>query len=34
MEITLDKHSVNQASIKIKLSEADYQPKVEAKLKD
>jgi trigger factor len=34
LEITLDKHSVNQASIKIKLSEADYQPKVEAKLKD
>lgn len=34
MEITLDKHSSNQASIKIKLSEADYQPKVEAKLKD
>jgi trigger factor len=34
LEITLDKHSVNQASIKIKLSEADYQAKVEAKLKD
>jgi trigger factor len=34
LEITLDKHSVNQASIKIKLSEADYQTKVEAKLKD
>ncbi len=34
MEITLDKHSANQGSIKIKLSEADYQPKVEAKLKD
>ncbi len=34
MEITLDKHSANQASIKIKLSEADYQPKVAAKLKD
>jgi len=34
LEITLDKHSSNQASIKIKLSEADYQPKVEAKLKD
>lgn len=34
MEITLDKYSVNQASIKIKLSEADYQAKVEAKLKD
>lgn len=34
MEITLDKHSANQASIKINLIEADYQPKVEAKLKD
>ncbi|WP_339757739.1 trigger factor [Algoriphagus aquimarinus] len=34
MEITQDKHSANQASIKIKLNEADYQPKVEAKLKD
>lgn len=34
MEITLDKQSANQASIKIKLLEADYQPKVEAKLKD
>ena len=34
MEITLDKHSANQASIKIKLNEADYQPKVDAKLKD
>ncbi len=34
MEITLDKHSTNQASIKIKLNEADYQPKVDAKLKD
>lgn len=34
MEITLDKHSGNQASIKITLIEADYQPKVEAKLKD
>ncbi|PZV85584.1 trigger factor [Algoriphagus aquaeductus] len=34
MEITLDKHSANQASIKIKLIEADYQPKVDAKLKD
>lgn len=34
MEITLDKHSSNQASIKIKLIEADYQPKVDAKLKD
>ena len=34
MEITLDKHSANQASIKISLNEADYQPKVDAKLKD
>ncbi|HLW19866.1 MAG TPA: trigger factor [Cyclobacteriaceae bacterium] len=34
MEITLDKHSSNQASIKIKLAEADYQPKVDAKVKD
>ncbi|EKB48017.1 trigger factor [Cecembia lonarensis] len=34
MEITLDKHSANQASVKIKLNEADYQPKVDAKLKD
>lgn len=34
MEITLDKHSANQALIKITLNEADYQPKVDAKLKD
>lgn len=34
MEITLDKHSANQASIKITLIEADYQPKVDSKLKD
>ena len=34
MEITLDKHSSNQASIKIKLEEADYQQKVDAKVKD
>ncbi|TVP49887.1 MAG: trigger factor [Mongoliibacter sp.] len=34
MEISLDKQSANQASVKIKLNEADYQPKVEAKLKD
>ncbi|WP_194777590.1 trigger factor [Pararhodonellum marinum] len=34
MEILLDKHAANQASIKIKLNEADYQPKVDAKLKD
>ncbi|MGY6559682.1 MAG: trigger factor [Nitritalea sp.] len=34
MEITLDKHTENQASVKITLNEADYQPKVDAKLKD
>ncbi|MGY6523777.1 MAG: trigger factor [Mongoliitalea sp.] len=34
MEITLDKQSANQASVKIKLNEADYQPKVDAKLKE
>ncbi|WP_186758370.1 trigger factor [Echinicola salinicaeni] len=34
MEIKLDKQSTNQASIKISLNEADYQPKVDAKLKD
>ncbi|WP_200980191.1 trigger factor [Echinicola sp. 20G] len=34
MEIKLDKHATNQASIKISLNEADYQPKVDAKLKD
>jgi trigger factor len=34
LEITLDKHSSNQASVKIKLQEADYQPKVDAKIKD
>ncbi|WP_143961814.1 trigger factor [Litoribacter populi] len=34
MEIKLDKHSANEASIKITLIEADYQPKVDAKLKD
>ena len=34
MEITIDKHSSNQATIKIQLVEADYQPKVDAKLKD
>lgn len=34
MEITLDKQSANQALIKIKLNEADYQPKVDAKVKD
>src|SRR5690606_36284963 len=34
LEITLDKHSSNQASLKIKLGEEDYQPKVDAKIKD
>jgi trigger factor len=34
LEISLDKHAANQASVKIKLNEADYQPKVDAKLKD
>ncbi|AFL84516.1 trigger factor [Belliella baltica DSM 15883] len=34
MEITLDKHSANQASVKIKLNETDYQPKVDAKVKE
>ena len=34
MEILLDKHSANQASVKTKLNEADYQPKVDAKLKE
>ena len=34
MEITVDKHTANQASIKIKLIGADYQPKVDAKVKD
>ncbi|SEJ76064.1 trigger factor [Cyclobacterium xiamenense] len=34
MEITLDKHAANEASVKIKLEEADYQPKVDAKIKD
>ncbi|MHA7129912.1 trigger factor [Algoriphagus namhaensis] len=34
MEITLDKHSANQALVKINLKPADYQPKVDAKLKD
>ncbi|AWW29760.1 trigger factor [Echinicola strongylocentroti] len=34
MEIKLDKQSANQASIKINLNEADYQPKVDAKIKD
>ena len=34
MEITLDKHTANEASIKIKLTEADYRPKVDSKIKD
>ena len=34
MEIILDKHSANEASIKITLNEADYQPKVDSKLKE
>lgn len=34
MEITLDKHAANQGTIKITLTEADYQTKVDAKLKD
>lgn len=34
MEITLDKHASNEASVKIKLEEADYQQKVDAKIKD
>ncbi|MEX2513149.1 MAG: trigger factor [Cyclobacteriaceae bacterium] len=34
MEITLDKHAGNEATVKIKLDEADYQQKVDAKIKD
>lgn len=34
MDITLDKQTNTDASIKIKLAEADYQPKVESKLKE
>ncbi|MBA4144461.1 MAG: trigger factor [Cytophaga sp.] len=34
MNITLDKQSATDGLIKIKLSETDYQPKVESKLKD
>ncbi|WP_226391080.1 trigger factor [Penaeicola halotolerans] len=34
MEITLDKKSNNEGLVKIKLTEADYQPRVEAKIKD
>ena len=34
MEITLNKKSSTEATIKITLKEADYQPKVEEKVKD
>ena len=34
MDISLDKKSATEASIKIKLNEADYQPKVEEKIKE
>ena len=34
MDITLDKSSATEASIKIKLNEADYQPKIEEKVKE
>ena len=34
MDITLDKSSATEASIKIMLNEADYQPKVEEKVKE
>lgn len=34
MDITLDKKETNEASIKIKIGEADYQPKVDEKLKE
>ena len=34
MDITLDKKDSNVASIKIKLNEADYQSKVDEKIKD
>jgi trigger factor len=34
LDITLDKQSATDGLIKIKLSESDYQPKVEVKLKD
>jgi trigger factor len=34
LNITLDKQSTTDGLIKIKLSESDYQPKVEGKLKD
>ncbi|SHN34417.1 trigger factor [Cyclobacterium lianum] len=34
MEITLDKHAANEALVKIKIDEADYKEKVDAKIKD
>jgi len=34
LDITLDKTENNEASIKIKIDEADYQPKVDEKLKE
>lgn len=34
MDITLDRTDSNEASIKIKINEADYQPKLEEKLKE
>src|SRR5690606_977163 len=34
LDITLEKKNSTEASIKITLSEADYQPKVQEKLKD
>jgi trigger factor len=34
LDITLDKNSLNEASIKVKLNEADYQSKVAEKIKD
>lgn len=34
MDITLDKKGSTEASIKIKLNEADYQPKIEEKVKE
>ena len=34
MDITLDKKNLNEASIKVKLNEADYQSKVDEKIKD
>jgi trigger factor len=34
LDITLDKKSSTEASVKIKLNEADYQPKVDEKIKE